>query len=60
MENNDRILVAIIDEDGDIVNKLLLTEDQMRLVDWLMENEYINRACHNFQAIADTDIPITI
>ena len=56
---NNRSLLAIVNGDGETVQKLFLTADQARLLEWLQENGFMDEYYHyNF---LDKDIePIVI
>ena len=55
-----RSLVIIVDDCGGVEYRLLLTDDQIRLVNWLIDRGYINRDCHNFEVLNEKEPPITI
>ena len=42
MNNEKRTQVIWLDGDGDITNKILLTDAQLRLLNWLREQGYLS------------------
>ncbi len=52
-----RTMVVVLDDDGDLVNRLLLTDEQLRLLKWLRDNDYIYG---NFQVLDSEQAPIEI
>lgn len=59
MNDKNRTMVAVLDEDGDLSARLLLTDDQIRLLEWLKDNEHIDRYS-NFQILYNEIKPIAI
>lgn len=55
-----RTMVIISDErDGEIFDRILLTDAQLRLLRWMIEKEYANSGIF-FQILDDDAQPITI
>lgn len=51
-----RTMVVVTDNGGDISAKLMLTDDQIRFLNWLQENDHLDR-WSNFQVLDDEVAP---
>lgn len=56
----ERSLIIVIEECGDVVDRLMLNDDQVRLLEWLIGNQWLNLECKNFQIMDKTSTPIIL
>ncbi|MDE7346531.1 MAG: hypothetical protein K2N48_07310 [Muribaculaceae bacterium] len=55
-----RTLVMVIDSYGDVARQLLLTEDQVKLLEWLQAEGYMDGGDDMFQILPDEQHPEVI
>lgn len=59
MKENLTMVIISDESDGEILARTLLTDAQVRLIRWMVENEYANNGLF-FQILDDDAQPITI
>lgn len=55
--NEKRTLAIVLDSYGEIVHRVLLTDDQIKFLEWLETNGYIDREIYNFQVMPNEEQP---
>lgn len=55
---DDRTLVIVSDDCGDISTRLMLNDDQVRFLNWLLDMGWLNADYKNFQIVDKSETPI--